>query len=200
MGCTSSGRIPGWALVALIVAAGVWPGCAAPKPGEAGQRVAAPPAEADAPTRKSSKSRSNIPDAPAPSPGQGPTAAMTATDPCATRLHDLCGPLLHYYALNRRLPDELRELQGLAGADPALSFDCPVSARPYVYVPGGFPWGDKPGFIVLHDAEPSHSGFRWAVVVEEPRGNQPLLTRVVAVPEPLFLSPGRVNGEGAGRE
>lgn len=138
--------------------------------------------------------QSNIPDA-AQSPTGSPTAPMSATDPCATRLHDLCGPLLHYYALNRRLPQRLEELQGVAGPDPAVSFECPVSGQPYVYVPGGFPWGDQPGFVVLHDAEPSHSGFRWAVVVEEPKGAQPLITRVVAVPEPLFLGPARAGNK-----
>jgi hypothetical protein len=105
-------------------------------------------------------------------------------------MHALCGPLLYHYALNRRLPETLDQLAAMAGPDPAVGIDCPVSGRRYVYVPNGFPLGDQPGLVVLHDAEPTHSGFRWAVVVEEPKGRgpqQPLITRVVAVPEPLFL-------------
>lgn len=126
--------------------------------------------------------------APAETPAVGTGAApLSATDPCAERLHALCGPLLYYYALNRRLPDRIEDLEQLAGPDPAAGIDCPVSKLPYVYVPKGFALPDKPGFVVLHDAEPSHAGFRWAVVVEEPKGpKQPLITRVVAVPEGQF--------------
>lgn len=190
-------QTPPWGGVSscLVLAAALcWAGCA-PHPQQQQQQGAADSDQVVTGNgrRGASRQRSNIPDA-SPTPGRGPTAPISATDPCATRLHDLCGPLLQYYALNRRLPDRLDELQALAGPDPAIAFDCPVSGRAYVYVPGGFAWGDKPGFIVLHDAEPSHSGFRWAVVVEEPRGAQPLVTRVVAVPEPLFLSPARVGG------
>lgn len=199
-----STRTPAWGRVSsclvLATAALCWAGCA-PRQQEQQQGAADSGQVVTGNGRRgASRQRSNIPDPP-PTPGRGPTAPISATDPCATRLHDLCGPLLHYYALNRRLPERLDDVQALAGADPAVAFDCPVSGRPYVYVPGGFAWGDKPGFIVLHDAEPSHSGFRWAVVVEEPRGAQPLVTRVVAVPEPWFLSPGRVGaGGGAGQE
>ena len=173
----------------LVVLAGLtaMPGCA-PR----AQTTPAPPA--DRGQAATPAARSNIPE-PARSPTGSPTAPLSATDPCATRLHDLCGPLLQYYALNRRLPDRIEELQAIAGPDPAASFDCPVSGRAYVYVPGGFAWGDRPGFVVLHDAEPSHSGFRWAVVVDAPQGSQPLVTRVVAVPDPVFLSPERMAEE-----
>lgn len=176
--------------VMTAAAAACLAGCA---PRDTGQSVRGSQSRPDASTPAS-----NIPDA-ARSPTGSPTAPITATDPCATRLHDLSGPLLHYYALNRRLPERLEELEALAGPDPAAAFDCPVSGQPYVYVPGGFPWGDK-GFVILHDAEPSHAGFRWAVVVEDPQPGQPLVTRVVAVPEPLFLSRERAGNEDAAQD
>ena len=174
-------------------------GCAARPAGTAsspqGQGQPQPPRQQSATTPP----RSNIPDA-AVSPTGSPSAPISATDPCATRLHDLCGPLLFYYAVNRQLPATLDELQALATPDPLPPRQCPVSRRPYVYVPEGIAWGDRGGFIVLHDAEPSHSGHRWAVVVEEPKRMQdPLITRVVAVAEPLFLgrpAPPREAAEG----
>ena len=123
-----------------------------------------------------------------PQAGAQSGAPLSATDPCAERLHALSGPLLYYYALNRRLPERIEELESLAGPDPAVGLDCPVSHQRYVYVPEGFAMRKQPGFVVLHDAAPSHGGFRWAVVVEEPKGpKQPLITRVVAVPEAMFL-------------
>ena len=122
-----------------------------------------------------------------PQAGVPSGAPLSATDPCAERLHALSGPLLYYYALNRRLPERIEELESLAGPDPAVGLDCPVSHQPYVYVPDGFAVAKQPGFVVIHDAAPSHAGFRWAVVVEEPKGpKQPLITRVVALPEAAF--------------
>ena len=40
----------------------------------------------------------------------GDDAPIGHSDPCATRLHELCGPLLLYYATNRSLPAKLEEL------------------------------------------------------------------------------------------
>ena len=160
--------------VVAVVAMFAGGGCAAGKPAEPKPREAA---------------RSDLAPA-AQSTADAPGALSSVNDPCADRLHALCGPLLYHYALNRRLPEHLDQLAEMAGPDPAVGLDCPVSHRRYVYVPTGFPLGDQPGFVVLHDAEPSHAGFRWAVVVEEPKGRgpqQPLITRVVAVPEPVFL-------------
>jgi hypothetical protein len=90
--------------------------------------------------------------------------------------------------LNKRLPQNIEELRGIAGPDPDVEFTCPVSGKPYVYEPRGIPRGQgRPGYLVLFDAEPSHSGMRWAVSAEEPRNKaQPLVTHVVAEAEVLF--------------
>ena len=133
--------------------------------------------------------RSDIPD-PAPGPAEGPTAPSIATDPCAERLHALCGPLLYYYALNRRMPERLEELRNLGGPEPDIELTCPVSGKPYAYDPKGLPRGGKPGVLVLYDAAPSHSGLRWAVAVEPPKAaGQPLIPQVVAEQELLFQTP-----------
>ena len=120
--------------------------------------------------------------------------AISPTDPCAERLHALCGPLLLYYAVNKRLPGNLEELQSVAGPDPDVSFTCPASGADYVYDPAGLTRPGQPGRIILYDAEPSHAGMRWAVVIEEHGGAQPLITRVVGVAEPQF--PRRTEGGG----
>ena len=109
------------------------------------------------------------------------SAPITATDPCAMRLHDVSGPLLLYYGLNLHMPESLEQLRTLPGADPSLSFACPVSGKPYVYAPNGVAVPNQKGFAVLYDPEPSHSNHHWAVMVEE-QPDKPLLTRVVAVP------------------
>ena len=121
-------------------------------------------------------------------PGKRTAPISSAADPCADRLHALCGPLLFYYAVKHRLPEHVEELRDLAGPDPDVAFFCPVSGKPYVYNPKGLPrGGGKPGVMILYDAEPSHSGLRWAVTAKEPKNTaQPLVTEVVAEKELTF--------------
>jgi hypothetical protein len=131
--------------------------------------------------------KSQIPD-PAPDRAGHPTAPINPTDACSDRLQDLAGSLLFYYAVNKRLPQTLTDLKDVDGnVIPPEQLTCPVSHKPYIYDPRGIPAGDKPGVIVLADPEPSHSGLRWAITVEKPRGpGQPLITHLVAVPEITF--------------
>ena len=112
--------------------------------------------------------------------------AGAVTDPCAERLHDICGHLLLYYSLNRRLPDDLADLKSTdSGQLPPLV--CPVSGRPYIYNPDGLPVPGRPGSLVLYDASPSHSGMRWGVLAGVAAESQPLAARVVLLPEtPVF--------------
>src|SRR5688500_14109954 len=61
-------------------------------------------------------------------PQAGPldtSGRITNTDPCATRLHDISGALLLYYARNNDLPPALADLQGTPGVDGPASFECP---------------------------------------------------------------------------
>ena len=89
---------------------------------------------------------------------------LSNTDACATRLHDLCGPLLFYYQRNHRLPGNINELADMPGYEPSMAFACPVSKRPYVYNPVGIVTTDKRPRPILYDPAPSHSGMRWAII------------------------------------
>lgn len=132
--------------------------------------------------------RSDIPEPVKDAPGRSTAKLDAAHDPCVERLHALAGHLLAYYALNRTVPEHIEELAKVAGPlDEPPQFACPVSGRPYLYVPAGVPRGDnKPGTLVLFDSTPAHAGMRWAVAVDRPRGPGQLVTKVVAEPESTF--------------
>ena len=121
-----------------------------------------------------------------PSANERTAATPSALDPCAENLHELCGTLLMYYATHRRLPETLDDLRTAAALTPTVSLECPESRQTYVYDPDGFPRPNGPGRIVLYDAEPSHSGHRWTIAIEPVQRNDPLIPRVVAVPESAF--------------
>ena len=171
---TQVGRV----LLTLAVALGVLAGPMACTPAESKQRS----------SRTGRVTKSQIPDPGPDSPGRPTAPLRSATDPCADRLHAICGAMLLYYHLNRRLPADFEELRAIAGPDPEVEFTCPVSGKPYVYNPQGLPpVKGRPGLLVLYDAEGTHSGLRWAVVAVQPRNTaQPLVTEVVAQPDVLF--------------
>jgi hypothetical protein len=106
-------------------------------------------------------------------------------DPCATRLHDLSGRLLLYYAANRRLPESLDDLPPLDPANPTPAV-CPVSGDPYIYNPKGVAIAGRPGLLVLYDPLPSHAGMRWGVFANREAGGPGLTARVLLLPEGLF--------------
>ena len=100
------------------------------------------------------------------------------------RLHDLCGPLLMYYRLHQALPQRLAELKEMPSFGADVELTCPVSKQPYVYNAFGLPSPDKSERVIIYDATPAHSGFRWAVSIIEPKdANAPLITKVIALPE-----------------
>jgi hypothetical protein len=119
----------------------------------------------------------------------GDTARITNTDPCASRLHELCGPLLLYYNLQRRLPERIEELGQVPGFEGLRDFTCPTSGRPYIYNSAGVA-GLEPGSrVVIYDPLPSHSGIRWGVAVQIPGEDQPLIAKVIGLPESKFARP-----------
>ena len=100
-------------------------------------------------------------------------------DPCAERLHDICGALLMYYATRRQLPPTPAALRSTAGV-PLPPLVCPASGKPYVYTPAGVPIPQRTGRVVMYDPQPSHSGMRWAVLATpSPDGN--ITARVILV-------------------
>jgi len=109
-----------------------------------------------------------------------PTAAElprpgSADAACAERLHDVCGALLVFYAVNRRLPATFEELQAAAPGPLA----CPLSGETYVYRPEGLAVEGQSGRLILFDASAAHNGARWGIVIVEPKGSGPLVAQVV---------------------
>jgi len=118
-----------------------------------------------------------------------PRRPSTDLDPCAERLHDACGRLLLYSRTNGRLPETLDDLaRPDSGAIAPLV--CPASGKPYVYSKDGLRVPGRAGLLVLYDAQPVHSGMRWAILVEGSDKGKPLAGRVVLLPDgPLFSEP-----------
>jgi hypothetical protein len=108
------------------------------------------------------------------------------SDACATRLHELSGLLLLYYAVNQKLPERLNELEPLADADVEFRTDCPTSGQPYVYSPTGIPAAGSERFLVLYDLVPAHGGLRWGVFIAPPKDKQPPATWVILMSETVF--------------
>lgn len=120
-------------------------------------------------------------------PAAGQSQPISNTDPCAMHLHDIGGGFLLYYATHGRLPPSLDALRSVPGLDAPGAMACPVSNQPYLYTPDGILMPEQGWRIILVDPAPSHSRMRWAIRLEEPAPNQPLLVRVVALPESFFL-------------
>jgi hypothetical protein len=121
---------------------------------------------------------------PATQPGH--VARITNTDPCASRLHELCGPLLLYYATQQRLPAILEDLGHVPGFEGVHDFTCPASGQTYVYNPAGIPGLDTGSRVIVYDPLPSHSGIRWGISIIESSGDAPLVAKVIALPESRF--------------
>ena len=158
-----AGRSALGALVIAVAILSIAAGCAAPQqPSSSSSRTAA-------------------------SAGAGDDAS-SSTDPCAMRLHEVCGVLLLYYNTHHDLPPTLAALAQAPGAKDAGDLACPASVQPYVYIPAGVPVDPPPSRVVLFDPTPAHGGpgggKRFAIVIQPP--SQPggvLQARVIAIPE-----------------
>lgn len=113
----------------------------------------------------------------------GPAKAL---DPCAERLHALCGPLLFYYLQNRQLPPTLQDLQD--GPEPIPPLYCPESRKPYAYLPNSpIPIDNPRGHILIHDPVAAHNGVRWAIVVSAgATPTEPLVAKAIGIREERF--------------
>jgi len=103
-------------------------------------------------------------------------------DPCAERLHDLCGQLLLQHSLDGKFPQSLDQLPGIGGRD-AAQLTCPVSRLPYVYAPDGLRIAGRSGLLLVYDATPCHSGMRWGILVDGLEAGKAATMRVVLLPE-----------------
>ena len=104
-------------------------------------------------------------------------------DPCAERLHDICEQFLLYWSVHDELPQRLADL-GAIGLSPASPLVCPTSHRPYVYDRAGMQVPGRQGRLIMYDAEPCHSAARWGILADPARAGEPLVLRVIRVPEP----------------
>lgn len=111
------------------------------------------------------------------------TAPITPDDACATRLQDLCGPLLLFYGQHHRLPNDLKEL---ADEYDVGDLTCPVSHLPYIYNPEGLRGNDPKVRIIIYDATPAHSGIRWGIGLVEAQPGVAPVAKVVAVPNQVI--------------
>lgn len=116
-----------------------------------------------------------------------PQAPISNTDPCATRLHDISGTFLLYLLDHNDLPQTLHALTPYAQRLGVTDLTCPVSGKPYIYSPDGILLPEQNSRIILYDAEPSHSGYRWVIAIGAPTPEQPPRTKVIALPESFFL-------------
>lgn len=122
-----------------------------------------------------------------PTPSDTAQASISNTDPCAGRLHDLSGVFLMYLLRNNDLPETLDQLAPYAQQMGVTDLTCPASGEAYVYQRDGILFPEQNARIILYDAKPSHSGFRWAITLGAPTPDQPPRTKVVALPERFFL-------------
>ncbi|HUT56430.1 MAG TPA: hypothetical protein VNA25_00995 [Phycisphaerae bacterium] len=113
--------------------------------------------------------------------------SSTVADPCADRLHDICGQFLLYFSVEGEMPATLDDLNRMDSQTlPPLV--CPISGKPYLYNKNGLRVPGRTGLLVLYDAEPVHSGMRWGIMVEAGGAGQPLSGRVVLLPESSVFS------------
>ena len=118
--------------------------------------------------------------------------AISNTDPCAMRLHDICGALLLYYQQNHTLPKSLDELANSPLLEGSQALVCPVSKQPYLYNPVGITNAESRARLICYDPTPAHAGCRWAITITEPaQENGPLVTKVIGLPESHFTFMGR---------
>jgi hypothetical protein len=111
--------------------------------------------------------------------------ASLPLDLCADRLQDIEGAMVAYYQVHHRLPGELSELKSLPVFGAELNFTCPISKKPYVYVPAGLECAGRSKRIYVYDAEASHEGtmadgqramFRWCILMPPVKpGQQPFM-------------------------
>ena len=114
---------------------------------------------------------------PEPGPVRRPSIRR---DVCGERLHDICGHLLLYHAVHKRLPPTLADLPP-TGDLPLPPLVCPVSGKAYIYNPNGLPIANRPGRLVMYDPEPSHSGMRWGILVGTSSDGGSITARAILV-------------------
>lgn len=107
-------------------------------------------------------------------------------DPCAAHLQRICGILLQYYSTNGRLPSRLEDLNTLPEIKEPLTFSCPGSGKPFVYVPSGLVRLGDARPIVLFDQNVDRAGLRWVIRLRRHTAYEAGMTSVEHVQESVF--------------
>jgi hypothetical protein len=112
-------------------------------------------------------------------------AALSPSDPCPERLHDLAGALLNFLEQYNRLPPTLEDLPPIKGEAP-LALTCPQTNQKYIYNPNGINFPPN-RWVVVYDASPSHNGYRWGIAFSDPgKPGQAPIPSVLAISESEF--------------
>ena len=120
-----------------------------------------------------------------------PPLSGTVADPSAEALHEVCGQLLVYYALNQALPPNLDALRGAEAGDKAPLVS-PGSGKPYFYHNPPIILPGRTGGLLIHDPATAKATVRgrparWVVLVAEPdpetNPGGPLTTQVFLMSE-----------------
>jgi hypothetical protein len=130
------------------------------------------------------------PAAPSPVAGGTGNSATPINDPSASRMQDLCGALLYYYAANRHLPLQLEELRPYADIGVTLGMTSPVSGEAYVYVPKGMRGNAIRDTLILYDPHESAKGERWGIVMVPPEAGKAVLMYAIPLNEALLRAYG----------
>ena len=170
--------VKGWSVFGWLILSG----CAAVM---LGCRQTAPPASEQRPieVRVSTQQEQSASD-PAARTEQIETAIHS--DPCSLRLQQISGAILEYIAIHARLPEKLSQLNALPDLDEPLTFTCPGSAHPFVYVPSGLVSPTDPRQIVVYDPDTDRAGLRWVICLRRPRPREAAATFVERMPQAVF--------------
>jgi hypothetical protein len=102
-------------------------------------------------------------------------AASATLDPCADRMHDLCGALLRYYMAHRDLPAALEDL---AEVDQSIALECPTTRRPYEYVREGLGVRGEAARLIIFEPIPCRDRLRCGILCQPVQPGKPLILRV----------------------
>lgn len=123
---------------------------------------------------------------PPPAATTRPAAALTQADPCADRMHDLCGAFLLYYMAHHDLPPALADL---AEVDKSVALTCPATHRPYEYVREGLNVRGETAKLIVFEPAPCRQGLRCGILCQRAQPGKPLILRVGRLQERNIVWP-----------
>ena len=83
---------------------------------------------------------------------------------------------------------KLRDVLDQVAAGRTKDLTCPASGKPYRYTRSGLSTKGTIGQVIIYDPTPAHAGQRWAIAVKEPAPNEPLVAKVIPLPNAFFTA------------